>query len=256
MVYVVLGMHKSGTTLVSQILHHSGISMGECLDADVSYDQGNKYEREAVFGLNLVILGKDDALVLDVDAARGRVMSLAHREIMRAIIRDCHRRHADAWGFKDPRTCLTWPLWRQELPEHRIIAVYRHPAEVWPHFKWHGLRKRLCNFRYAWAYLNRWHEHNSGVMDAVAEAGDRAIVLGYHELMTGDDEFERLCRFVGRDLEDRRRPDLYRHRDRSDVFLRWADRRLERKSGMSTDAVMEQLQAWRIRTGASTGTST
>jgi hypothetical protein len=250
MIYVVLGMHKSGTTLIAQILHHSGISMGEHLDSSVSYDQGNKYEREAAFGLNLAILGKSDVLVLDVDATHGRVMSLAQREIMRAIIRDCDRRHSGTWGFKDPRTCLTWPLWRQELPEHRIIAVYRDPAEVWPRFKWHGMRKRLNNFQYAWSYLNRWYEHNQGLMEAVAQAGDRAVVLGYHELMTGDREFKRLGDFVGRALDDRRRPELYRHRDRGDIFLRWADRRLARKLGKNTEAVMDELRAWRIRTGA------
>mgnify|MGYP001063669191 CR=1 FL=1 len=31
-VFVVLGMHKSGTTLVSQILHRSGIEMGDADD--------------------------------------------------------------------------------------------------------------------------------------------------------------------------------------------------------------------------------
>ncbi len=253
MIYVVLGMHKSGTTLIAQILHHSGISMGERLAADVSYDQGNKYEREATFGLNLAILGKNDVLVLDVDASRGQVMSQAQREMMRAIIRDCDQRHAGTWGFKDPRACLTWPLWREELPEHRIIGVYREPAEVWPRFKWTGRQGPLKNFAYAWSFLQRWYEHNQGVMAAVAEAGDRAIMLGYQELMTGDAEFARLQAFVGRDLDDRRRPDLYRQRVDRDIYLRWADRRLQRKYGRDTAAVMAELQAWRARTGAGAG---
>ena len=33
-IYVVLGMHKSGTTLVSQTLHKSGVSMGPEFDED------------------------------------------------------------------------------------------------------------------------------------------------------------------------------------------------------------------------------
>ena len=253
MIYVVLGMHKSGTTLIAQILHHSGINMGEHLDGAVSYDQGNKYEREAAFGLNLSILGKSDVFVLDVEASRGQVMSLAQREIMRAIIRDCDHRHGGAWGFKDPRTCLTWPLWRQELPEHRIIAVFREPAEVWPHFRWSGLRRYLWNYKLAWSYLERWFEHNRGAIEAVAEAGDRALVLGYRELMTSEDEFARLCDFVGLDLSDRRRPELYRHRDQRDIYLRWADRRLQRVAGRTIDQVMAELQAWRERTGAVAG---
>lgn len=250
MIYVVLGMHKSGTTLVSQILHHSGISMGEHLDEDVSYDQGNKYEREAVLGLNLAILGKDDVFVLDVEKSRGAAMSLAQRELMRAVIRDCDSRHPDGWGFKDPRTCLTWPLWREELPEHRIVAVYRDPVEVWPHFRWEGRRGPLVNHRYAEQYLERWTEHNDAVIEAAAAAGDRALVLGYRELMTDDAEFARLQTFVGRDLDDRRRPDLYRHRGEPDRYLRRAAERLRRRTGRGLEERLAELGEWRRKTGA------
>ena len=51
MIYIILGMHKSGTTLISQILHKSGINMGN-FNEDVSYDQGNKYERPASQKIN------------------------------------------------------------------------------------------------------------------------------------------------------------------------------------------------------------
>ena len=45
-VFVVLGMHKSGTTLVSDILHRSGVPMVEVRSSE-GYDQGNKMERDA-----------------------------------------------------------------------------------------------------------------------------------------------------------------------------------------------------------------
>ncbi len=44
MIYVIFGMHKSGTTLVAEMLHKSGINMGD-FDESVSYDIGNQYER-------------------------------------------------------------------------------------------------------------------------------------------------------------------------------------------------------------------
>ncbi len=42
MLYVILGMHKSGTTMISEILHNSGISMGEWKDKSNNYDYGHK----------------------------------------------------------------------------------------------------------------------------------------------------------------------------------------------------------------------
>ena len=249
MIYVVLGMHKSGTTLVSQILHRSGISMGEHFDAGVSYDHGNKYEREAVLGLNMAILDAGGYGVLGMGAERGTEMTFEQRELMRAVIRDCGARHDD-WGFKDPRTALTYGLWREELPEHKVVAIFREPSQVWPRFKWRGRRKYLANFLYAQDYLNRWYEHNANILAFLESGASEALVLGYHELMTSDAEFDRLRRFVGRDLDDQRRPGLYRSKHPTDVFIRYADRRLRGREGRGSGDVMAELAAWRIRTGA------
>jgi len=244
MITVVLGMHKSGTTLVSQILHNSGISMGEHFDDDVSYDKGNKHEREAVLALNLEILGTESYGVLGIGAERGRTMSDGQRESMRGIIRDCESRH-DAWGFKDPRSALTYQLWEEELPEHKIVAIVRDPAEIWPRFKWRGMRKYLGNFGFAWDYVNRWYEYNANILDVLNSTKHQALLLEYESLMTDDSTFERLQNFIGRPLTDQRRPDLYRSKSRPDLFLRVADARLKRKTGRSMADVMQELTQWR-----------
>ena len=51
MIFVILGMHKSGTTLVSQTLHASGINMGD-FDSSLTYDTNNKFERHNTQELN------------------------------------------------------------------------------------------------------------------------------------------------------------------------------------------------------------
>lgn len=244
MITVVLGMHKSGTTLLSQILHQSGISMGEHFDDDVSYDKGNKYEREAALGLNMAILDTESYGVLGIGAERGLDMTFQQREIMRSIIRDCDSRH-EAWGFKDPRTALTYKLWAEELPAHKIVAIVRDPAEIWPRFKWRGMRKYLGNFRYAWDYVNRWYESNANILDILDTTAHQAAVFEYGTFMTDDEEFRRLEAFIGRPLTDSRRPDLYRSRSQPDVFLRSADARLRRRTGRNMDDVVKSLRAWR-----------
>ena len=58
MIYVVLGMHKSGTTLVSQILHHSGVNMGGADLATVrSSDSGHTYSRAVTRSVPHALLG-------------------------------------------------------------------------------------------------------------------------------------------------------------------------------------------------------
>ena len=41
MVFVLLGMHKSGTTMIAQTLHHSGIDMG-VENPNKLYDHGEQ----------------------------------------------------------------------------------------------------------------------------------------------------------------------------------------------------------------------
>ena len=127
MIFVVLGMHKSGTTLVSQILHHSGVNMGD-FQENISYDEGNKYERESTLEVDMEILGAGDYRVLDLRSSRRLRLDEGIYHKMREIIAGCGSRYED-WGFKDPRALLLYDLWAEELPDHRVVAIFRDPAE-------------------------------------------------------------------------------------------------------------------------------
>lgn len=206
MIYVVLGMHKSGTTLVSQILHKSGISMGDEFDESVSYDQGNQWERRESWLINLDLVGcaEPDYFSLDhwkrVVAAPSEPVAAA----MDALIARCDRAGGD-WGFKDPLTCITYRSWRSRLPAHRLVCVYRSPQEVMRHYG--------CRWRdpvRAWRVLRAWTSYNQGILDALELAGDGGLLVRYEALMNGDAEFHRLAAFTGRALTDMRRASSYR----------------------------------------------
>ncbi len=62
MIYVVLGMHKSGTTLVARTLHESGIIMGEEFPAGASYCS-NKYEAKWPQSFSDEILGAERGML-------------------------------------------------------------------------------------------------------------------------------------------------------------------------------------------------
>ncbi len=165
MIYVILGMHKSGTTLTSQILHHSGINMVDDMNASVSYDQGNQYERESTWRLNEAILGCTDVESIDIRPSAHLQLQASHRVQMQAIIRDCHQTHQGHWGFKDPRTCLTYPLWAAELPEHHIIAVYRSVDELWLRYRYKRFYNHLRDPYLAWRVVRTWSEYNLNILN-------------------------------------------------------------------------------------------
>ena len=247
MIYVVLGMHKSGTTLISQILHHSGVNMVDDLDEAVTYDEGNKYERQSILHLNMDILGVDNYEVIELAAPARPVANESQRHRMAEIVTGCTERYDD-WGFKDPRSCLVYPLWANTLPEHKIIAVYREPSQIRKHFTSPRSLRKYRVPRMTWLYLNRWYEHNMNIVNYLQGSTREFIVLSYNALMSGDREFDRLREFVGLDLEDRRRKDLYRGRKRETFLFKASDWLMKRTRGHNVREVTEILDRLRDRT--------
>jgi len=244
LIYVVLGMHKSGTTLVAEVLHHSGINMGDDIDDDLSYDRGNKYERESTLWLDMDILGVQDDSVLHLQTPETLQMTPEHEIQMQRIIRDCNQKYTH-WGFKDPRASLVYPLWAAELPKHKIIAVFRSPAEIWPRFRYNGLRYVHTNPLRAWEFISRWCEHNKNILTYLQNTAMDYLVLNYRELVTTQAEFDRLQVFVGLDLKDRRRTSLYRTRSQKAPLLNLMIRLYSIRNGYVPERIIEQLEALR-----------
>lgn len=244
MIYVVLGMHKSGTTLVSQILHHSGINMGCDIETKLSYDQGNKYERAATLRLNEEILGAKPNKSVEINVSRNLSLTAEQGRRMREIIESCSREH-DNWGFKDPRTCLVYSLWAGELPPHKIIAVYRSPHEIWPRYRVVHSRNRYRDPYRAWRYIKSWCEHNHNIVTFLQNTQMEYIVLEYGCLVTTKTEFDRLQDFIGMELRDQRRPELYRNRNTRYRLLDMAAWLVNKQKGYHANTIIEQLETLR-----------
>ncbi len=241
MIYVILGMHKSGTTLVSRMLHRSGISMVADEKASVSYDQGNKYERLVVKDLNDEILGSKN--VSSIEIKRPAVLSISdmQREQIQDMVMDLNGRHKD-WGFKDPRTCLTYPLWAELLGDHKIIVILRDPGEIWHNYSSTNPFKSV--FR-AWRLMDSWIQANMSILKWIQSSTMPVLVLKYRELMNDQESVDRLSEFVGRPLQDERRPNLCRGRNRGVSVLRLMSvlyQCIRRKSPVD---ILKQFESWK-----------
>ena len=56
-------------------------------------------------------------------------------------------------SFKDPRTCVTYPVWKRVLPAHSLVVCIRHPLNV----------ARSLARREGWSLqrgLNLWRDYN------------------------------------------------------------------------------------------------
>lgn len=205
-IYIVLGMHKSGTTLVSRLLHSSGIEMVDVED-DRTYDQGNQFERKSTSQFNKDLLNCEGKHSIEVPLK----LNLA---AVPSELRSAVEYHVGAlcgaekdWGFKDPRSCLTYDFWREVIPSHRLVVIFRDVSEVHGRY---SKKSRLGLLRGV-RTLKAWYVYNEACLNAYATADPKhRIILDYGDLMHGETALKRLSDFIERSPADLRSGTLKR----------------------------------------------
>jgi hypothetical protein len=197
-------MHKSGTTLVAQILHKSGVNMGwDLKESDLDYSS-QKCESPAVNEINYELLDCHGDHSLNIGPDQKLVVGPKTVEAIQNFIKQQEEKFKN-WGFKDPRTVLTYPEWKEHLPTHKLVAVYRDPEGVVRHYQKKANRFKIMR---AAKTLWVWKKYNLKIYSLLKdkEPGE-AIVINYDRMMENDDEFKTLGAFTGRDLTDMRDPE-------------------------------------------------
>jgi hypothetical protein len=248
MIYVVLGMARSGTTVLAETLHHSGIDMGEEIDPSVPYDAKNDYERLATKAISQeILLGDRWRSSLNMPRPDRLVITPDQALRMSAIVEGLSSRGVD-WGFKYPRTVFLYPEWAEVLGPHRVIAIYRDWREMWPRYRKKRVRHHPANLLRAGRFVRRWVEYGSAIAEILESLpGDRWALFRFDELMRSPAELDLLASFVGRPIVDRRRQDLYRNRPARYPWVEILRRAADLRRGASCRAVEGRLEGLRGR---------
>lgn len=139
---IVVGMHRSGTTLVARILEDMGLFTGKSKESN----------GEALFFLGInewlfhqcgatwfrpdpvsELWRKREVLEAAADFVRDWLHSTAvisYTGLLRYLRCGSPDGLAGPWGWKDPRTSCSLPLWAKIYPRARIVHVRRHGVDV------------------------------------------------------------------------------------------------------------------------------
>ena len=129
---VVLGMHRSGTSLIASLLHNAlGVKMGERFWGNDPYHKHPNLEDLDFVQLNAQLLrsaGGQGNIAWREPPTRAAILALGESVVIQERIRSLvERKQHGLWGFKDPRSCLTAPLYHEHLVSpHYIVVVRRH----------------------------------------------------------------------------------------------------------------------------------
>lgn len=148
---LILGMHRSGTSVLAGSLQAAGLALDGASTWDKHNRKGNR-ERRDLMELHEAMLARrghswtapPSGPVAWMEEERG-----AARALVAAAAAS-----GRAWGFKDPRTLLLVEGWLDLFPDARMVGIFRHPAPVAASLK---ARSRLPREEaYAlWAAYNR-----------------------------------------------------------------------------------------------------
>ncbi len=136
---IVVGMHRSGTSLVTRLLERSGVFMG----------RPQSYNAEAVFfqHVNRQILESFGASWRSLESLPSPERLAGHGTPLDRRLRGQLRRGLlprfwglsaprlrararPAWGWKDPRTSVLLPIWARQFPNAAVVHVVRDGRDV------------------------------------------------------------------------------------------------------------------------------
>jgi hypothetical protein len=206
MAVLVLGMHRSGTSLITEILGRLGLHLGrpEDLIGSSPFNERGHFELLPAVEFDNLILQRAGG-TWDAPPPGGSVEALTGT--LRPSVDDWFG-PATAWAFKDPRLCLTLPVWLAALTgiDVRIVHVLREPYAVACSLVRRNAQDEQPASRYAkgeltfLGALGLWAEYNRRAT-IYAEASARPyLVVSYDQLLASPrSEVGRIATFVGAD---------------------------------------------------------
>ena len=137
---IIVGMHRSGTTMVTELLEKLGLFVGgkkEVNNEALFFIQMNTWlMREANASwdnpYNFLFINE----FFRKNTRRVLEMHLKSRKSIDFLGSERFRRYRDIrnldvpWGWKDPRNTFTMDIWHEIFPEARVLHVYRNPLDV------------------------------------------------------------------------------------------------------------------------------
>jgi len=127
-IYVILGMHRSGTTFLAKALHDQGVDMG--ISKETAKDIKCFFESKTVGRVNNEIIHEAGGYWDNPPSDRAMAKSAKG---LSAKVKKLMKPTSKFWGFKDPRSVLTFQELNKFFKKEDDVYLYccfRKPKKV------------------------------------------------------------------------------------------------------------------------------
>lgn len=201
-VALVLGGHRTGTSATTGLLALLGLHGGDNLQTGDAHNQKGYFEDRAVVALHDRLLHKlqtswDNPRPLPEGWTTSAQADVASQEIESAIAELAHSGNGRVGVVKDPRTCLTLPLWLAACKKRSVTPLFVIPIRA-PDASITSLVKRNGFSTEHAAILWLTHLRNAELFSR----GQRRVFVHYESVLENwRDELRRIDRGLGLGLE-------------------------------------------------------
>src|SRR5579862_7983204 len=206
-VLIIAGMHRSGTSLITNWLSQCGLQVGESL---VGANEGNKkghYEDVEFLRIHEEILASNGLSTTGLIHHKNINISEYQLEKLKAIIRIKEQRF-EQWGWKEPRTCLFLDVYANLLPGAKYLVIMRDYLTVvnsllkrdfavtekeyakrglFTRLKWKLFKRNRRRNKYygdnAENYLRVWIDYNEHILEKLKELPENDYLVVNYSLL-------------------------------------------------------------------------
>ena len=200
-IYLILGMHRSVTSLTAKILFQMGIYMGnedEFIKKSMENPEGF-YELKKIVSLNDQILMKNNMTWGSIRKNMLNVNEFTELQIQSIINHLSYQSIEEDIAIKDPRLCILEDIWRKQISllglKEKVIFVFRNPYEVAMSL----VKRNNIDFVYA---LKLWYFYNYCVIKSISKIDyeDYIIINGNEYYTNSIEQIKKISDFVQKDV--------------------------------------------------------
>ena len=171
-IFVIAGMHRSGTSLVAALLQSAGIDIGQRLMAPSENNAKGHFEDLDFVEFHEHVLyshgiSKDGWTLEQSIHVQEQYLSQARQLIEQNAAKE-------TWGWKDPRTTLFLQFWADLIPDANFLLIYRSPWEVIDSLYRRGDDLFYSNPNFA---LELWIHYNQTLLNFYHQCPERCILF-------------------------------------------------------------------------------
>jgi hypothetical protein len=208
---IVVGMHRSGTGLLSHILSELGIFMGidQTRNKESAFFQKINKEALDMIGCNwrcVDFLPETDEMY----GSHKWLLRYMQKSVKIGLLKDFFGKNglAPQWGWKDPRSSILLPFWEQIFPKAKVIHIMRNGRDVAisliaREFSREDDKTFLSQHitsRFSY-YLHLWSFYLDRIADSI-DRFDTAITIRYESLLDNpQSEINKIVQSIGLNMD-------------------------------------------------------